>query len=155
MKEPEDLAALRKTAEIDHPSKFAHDHEAVPKHSLPDPLYQAIVDMAQQVEWNGNAIGMLCSAVLSIVAIASISIVSSSSAKLVMAVVYTALFALSVALLANASRAEISGAAAAYAAVLVVFISGSSGGLQSEKGIVQLGVGFLKAVGCPTQDVSS
>lgn len=147
--------ALQQTTVIDHLSKPVQHQEAAPKHSLPDVLYKTILDVAQQIKWNGIAVSMLYSAVLSIIAIASISIVISSSAKLGLAAAYTVIFALSTAILANANRAEIFGAAAAYAAVLVVFISGNSGRLQSGQGIVQLGVGFLKAVHCPVEDISS
>jgi len=139
----------------DHFSKPVQDQEAAPKYILPDELYRTILDVAQQIEWNGSAISMLYSAILSIVAIASISVVISSSAKLGLAAAYTVIFALSIAILANANKVEIFVAAAAYAAVLIVFISGNSGGLQSGQGIVQLGIGFLKAVHCPAENISS
>jgi len=67
-----------------------------------------------------------------VVAIISLYIVNRPTVKLGMVAAYTILFALSIALLTNARRAEIYGAAAAYAAVLVVFISGNFGSSQSE-----------------------
>jgi hypothetical protein len=47
--------------------------------------------------------------------------------RLVMIGVFTGIFALSVGLLTNARRAEIFAATAAYAAVLIVFVSGDLG----------------------------
>lgn len=53
---------------------------------------------------------------------------SPDSVRLVMLAAFTTLFAVSVGLLTNAKRGEIFGATAAYAAVLVVFVSGDLGG---------------------------
>ncbi|OQV07876.1 hypothetical protein CLAIMM_12235 [Cladophialophora immunda] len=60
--------------------------------------------------------------------------VESNTKRLVFIVGYTAVFALCVGFLTNARRAEIFGACAAYAAVLVVFISGGLGGVGSPGG---------------------
>jgi len=57
----------------------------------------------------------------------------SSGTRLGMITAFTVLFALSMAFFTNARRAEAFAATAAYAAVLVVFISGN---LVSEKGNV-------------------
>ena len=62
---------------------------------------------------------MLLAAILLIGAIVNLYYVSSPKAKLGLVAMYTALFALSVALLTTAKRAEVFAAAAAYAAVLV------------------------------------
>ncbi len=77
--------------------------------------------------WAVAAISMLCDVILLAVAIVSLYFVSNPLVKLGLVVAYTALFTLTVPLLTNARRAEIYGAAAAYAAVLVVFISGNLG----------------------------
>jgi FtsH-binding integral membrane protein len=53
---------------------------------------------------------------------------NNNKLKLALIAVYTILFAASVGLVTNASRGEIFGACAAYAAVLVVFVSGQLGG---------------------------
>lgn len=70
---------------------------------------------------------MLSATVLLVVAIVSLYIANDPTTKLSLVVTYTFVFALSIALLTNARRAEIYGSAAAYAAVLVVFISGNLG----------------------------
>ncbi|KAM7206467.1 hypothetical protein V8F20_002816 [Naviculisporaceae sp. PSN 640] len=54
--------------------------------------------------------------------------VTSPDVKLGLVVLFTSLFAVSVAVLTNAKRSENYGSTAAYAAVLVVFISGNVGG---------------------------
>jgi len=64
-------------------------------------------------------------AFLLIGSITSFYLVSSATAKLVMITLFTAAFALSVGLMTNARRAEIFAGTAAYAAVLVVFVSGN------------------------------
>lgn len=53
---------------------------------------------------------------------------TNNGTRLGMIAAFTVLFALSLRLLSNASRAEIFGASAAYAAVLVVFVSSDLGG---------------------------
>lgn len=52
--------------------------------------------------------------------------------RLGMVALFTALFAFTVGLLTNARRAEIFGSSAAYAAVLVVYVSGSLGPSNKE-----------------------
>lgn len=61
-------------------------------------------------------------------AIYNLYYVHSDQTKLGLIAGYTVLFALCVGLLTNARRSEIFGACAAYAAVLVVFVSGKVGG---------------------------
>jgi Co/Zn/Cd efflux system component len=70
-------------------------------------------------------ITILFSAILLIGAIATLTAVNSSSrwVKIEMIMGFTLLFAASVGILTNARRAEIFGSTAAYAAVLVVFVS--------------------------------
>jgi uncharacterized PurR-regulated membrane protein YhhQ (DUF165 family) len=60
--------------------------------------------------------------------------VESNTKRLGIIAAYTAVFALCVGFLTNARRAEIFGACAAYAAVLVVFISEGIGGSGSPGG---------------------
>jgi len=60
-------------------------------------------------------------------AIYNLYYVKRHQVKLGLIVLYTLGFALSISLISNARRAEIFGACAAYAAVLVVFVSGNLG----------------------------
>ena len=58
-------------------------------------------------------------------AIIALHFVSRPGVKLGLLAAFTLLFALSIGLLTNAGRSEMFGATAAYAAVLVVFVSGN------------------------------
>lgn len=149
LKEADDLVALRKPADEDLFSKFLQDHWAFQKRNTVDPLDRTTIYKRRHIAWTVAAISMLCAAVLLVVAIVSLYVVNNPTAKLGMVAAYTVLFALSIALLTNAKRAEIYGAAAAYAAVLVVFISGNLGSSQPEQCMVQLSNGYFKATNCP------
>jgi hypothetical protein len=72
---------------------------------------------------------VIFSGILLLGAMACLSLISNRSWKLRLGMValFTLLFAVVVGLLTNARRAEIFGSTAAYAAVLVVFVSGNLG----------------------------
>ncbi len=72
-------------------------------------------------------INTVVAAVLLIGAIVALHFTNREGTRLGLIAAFTALFALSVMVLTNATRAEIFAATAAYAAVLVVFI-GAGGG---------------------------
>jgi uncharacterized membrane protein YqjE len=72
-------------------------------------------------------ISVITSAALLVGVIVSLYIVHEPKSRLAMIAGFTALFAISVALMTNARRAEVFAATAAYAAVLVVFVSGNLG----------------------------
>jgi hypothetical protein len=63
--------------------------------------------------------------------------------------VFTLLFAGSIGLLTNARRAEVFAATAAYAAVLVVFVSGDLGERNGGQCLVQLENGVFRMIRCP------
>ena len=67
-------------------------------------------------------------------AILNFSFVTSDRAKLGLIAAYMVAFALCVVLLTNAKRSEIFAACAAYAAVIVVFVSGTLGNSNSSGG---------------------
>lgn len=73
-------------------------------------------------------ISAVVAAILLIGAIATLYFIQNQGARLGTIACFTVLFALSLGLLTNAKRAEIFAATAAYAAVLVVFVSGDLGG---------------------------
>jgi hypothetical protein len=149
LKEADDLIALRKPGDEDILSKLLRDHWAFQKRNTVDPLDRTTVYKGRHVAWTVSVISMLCATVLLVVAIISLYIVNNPTAKLGMVVAYTVLFALSIALLTNAKRAEIYGASAAFAAVLVVFISGNLGSSQPDQCMAQLSNGYFKATNCP------
>ena len=96
------------------------------------------------------AIDLTLAAILLIGAIVSLYYVSSPRAKLALVAVYTLVFAMSVALCTNARKAEVFAATAAYAAVLVVFVSGDLGDTKAEQCLIQLEGGIFKVVNCPS-----
>ncbi|OCK84034.1 hypothetical protein K432DRAFT_289795 [Lepidopterella palustris CBS 459.81] len=80
-------------------------------------------------------LSIFLAAVLLIGAIVALYIVRSPKRKLGIVAGFTVGFAGSVGLLTNARRAEVFGATAAYAAVLVVFVSGNLGGEAGSAGL--------------------
>lgn len=78
-----------------------------------------------RIQFLGGTITVVMTAVLLFGAISSLYYTASNEKRLGLIAGYTTGFALAVRFLTNARRAEIFGACAAYAAVLVVFISGN------------------------------
>jgi hypothetical protein len=77
---------------------------------------------------------VLAAAALLFGAIYNLYYVSNEKVKLGLVTVYTVAFAVCVGLLTNARRPELFAACAAYAAVLVVFVSGGIGGNSTQSG---------------------
>ncbi|KAK5217409.1 hypothetical protein LTR72_009526 [Exophiala xenobiotica] len=82
---------------------------------------------ARRISTAVNVITVLLAAALLFGAIYNLYYVRRNQIKLGLIAVYTLAFALSISLISNARRAEVFGACAAYAAVLVVFVSGNLG----------------------------
>ncbi|KAE9362993.1 hypothetical protein N431DRAFT_423351 [Stipitochalara longipes BDJ] len=132
---PQDLIALRVVADQDRLSSFVHSNLGVFfATSQPDgsQIYTSERGIARFVAIFSTilAAGLLFGAILSLRA------TSSEKAVLGMLCGWTVLFAACVGLLTNAKRAEIFGATAAYAAVLVVFVSGNLGTPSTSSGNV-------------------
>ncbi|KAL4922949.1 uncharacterized protein BDV17DRAFT_296822 [Aspergillus undulatus] len=117
LNDPQDLVALRVPIDEDVLSRFLQDHWPFP----------FIIFQERHVIIVVATISVIASATLLIGAIVSLYIVQEARARLAMIACFTALFATSVAMMTNARRAELFAATAAYAAVLVVFVSGSLG----------------------------
>ena len=83
--------------------------------------------LEKRVERVVAIINVIVAAILLIGAIMSLYCVTSPTARLCIIAVFTIFFAVSIALVTNANRAEVFAATAAYAAVLVVFVSGGLG----------------------------
>jgi hypothetical protein len=81
----------------------------------------------RHVIWTVAIISTVVAAILLIGAILTLYFVTRPARRLALIAAFTILFALSVSLLTNARRAEMFAATAAYAAVLVVFVSGNLG----------------------------
>lgn len=75
-----------------------------------------------------SALTTLLAAILLFGAIINLYCVVDPRTKLALVATYTVLFAISIGLVTKARRSEVFAACAAYAAVLVVFISGNLGG---------------------------
>ncbi|KAK2761714.1 hypothetical protein FQN54_001542 [Arachnomyces sp. PD_36] len=144
-----DLISLRKALEEDYLSKLLQDHWAFQKRKTSDPLDRTTIYKSHHVSRTVAAISVTLAAILLILAIITLYLASNPKVKLGLVVVYTVLFALSVALLTNARRTEVFAVTAAYAAVLVVFVSGDLGESRVEKCLVQLEGGIFRTVRCP------
>lgn len=107
----------------------------------------------QYVVWAVSGISLLLAAILLVGAIASLYAVHNPKAKLGMIGAYTLLFAFSLVILTNARTSEVFEATAAYAAVLVVFVSGDLGRPKGVGGqcLLQIGEGIFKSIPCPSQ----
>jgi hypothetical protein len=145
-----DLAALRKVMDEDLLSELLQDHWAFQKRTATDPFDRTTLYKGHHVVRTVAALSMVIAAVLLIGAMVSLHIVTNTKARLGIIAGYTMLFALSMVLLTNAKKAEIYGATAAYAAVLVVFVSGYIGGPEKEQCFLQLANGVFKTVDCPS-----
>lgn len=149
-KDKEDLAALHRGAEGDYLSKVLQDNWAFQRREAVDPGDRTTMYKKSYVSQTVTVISIISAAILLVSAIVSLHYVVSDSAKLGLISMYTVLFALSVATLTNAKRSEVFAATAAYAAVLVVFVSGDLGGSRNEQCLIQLEGGIFKTVQCPS-----
>ncbi|KAH0541718.1 hypothetical protein FGG08_003810 [Glutinoglossum americanum] len=123
----DDLIALRTPMGQDRMTKLVREHLGIFFQTSPPDGHIANVSdrgISRFVAW----FSVVLAAVLLIGAIASLYVVQSPNWRLGMIASFTVLFAICVGLLTNAMRAEVFGATAAYAAVLVVFVSGNLGG---------------------------
>ncbi|PHH87375.1 hypothetical protein CDD83_8962 [Cordyceps sp. RAO-2017] len=125
----DDLVGLN-TSETDHLSRFLRRHWPAKAKRSRDGHHLIGRFNEQSISVAVGVITILVAAVLLVGSIISLYFVSSNAAKLGMVAAFTAAFALSVGLTTNGSRAEIFAATAAYAAVLVVFVSGNITGSQ-------------------------
>jgi hypothetical protein len=144
-----DLIALIEPTEEDYLSRFLQNHWLFRKRKTPDPLDRTTIHKNSHVLRTVAALTMVLAAILLIGAIINLYLVPNPKAKLGLIAMYTMLFALSVALCTNARRAEVFAATAAYAAVLVVFVSGDLGGTKAEQCLIQLEGGIWRTVRCP------
>lgn len=124
----QDLAALKTPADDDFLSRFLQDHWPVTSRHPGDHRDRTGHYQERHVVWTVAIISTIIAAVLLVGAIAGLYVEQRPKARLGMIAAFTAAFALSVILLTNARRAEVFAGTAAYAAVLVVFVSGNLAG---------------------------
>jgi hypothetical protein len=144
-----DLITLIKPTEEDCLSRFLQDHWLFRKRNTDDPLDRTTIHKNSYVLRMVAVFGLTIAATLLIGAIVNLYLVPDPKTKLGLVAMYTMLFATSVGLCTNARRAEVFAATAAYAAVLVVFVSGDLGGTKSEQCLIQLEGAIWKTVKCP------
>ncbi|KAH4003979.1 hypothetical protein HBH70_064460 [Parastagonospora nodorum] len=127
----DDLVALRVQETGDRLTDFAHEHLAIlfpdRKRTKKGIAYASDRAISSFVAWFSTFLAAL----LLIGAIVVLYTVHSPDWRLGLIATFTTLFAGSVGLLTNARRVELFAATAAYAAVLVVFVSGDLGGSQN------------------------
>ncbi|KAJ9655398.1 hypothetical protein H2201_008812 [Coniosporium apollinis] len=122
-----DLIALKTPQQQDRLTSIVQTHFPVffktsPSHS--DYAYVSEHAIARFVNWFST----LLAAILLVGAIVTLYIITSPNWRLGLIAAFTTVFAASIGLLTSARRAEVFAATAAYAAVLVVFVSGDLGG---------------------------
>lgn len=144
-----DLVALTKPAEEDYMSRLLHACWPFRRERHNGPRNRTMVYKSSSVNRAVSALSLVLAAVLLIGAIVHLYSVENPGAKLGFVAMYTILFASSVAFCTSARRVEVFAATAAYAAVLVVFVSGDLGGSKGQQCFVQLEGGVLRAVDCP------
>lgn len=83
--------------------------------------------------WVAAAVSTVVAAILLLGAIILLRLLDQENAQLGVIAMFTVLFAVSVGVLTNARRAEIFASTAAYAAVLVVFVSSSPSNSDARK----------------------
>lgn len=127
--EHNDLVALRPAKGEDRLSQFLRDHcshwmkKRREPHRQPwDRLYYL---PETRISKAVGALSILMAGVLLVGAIISLYFVTGPAARLGLLTMWTVLFAFSVSVLSTARRSELFAATAAYAAVLVVFVSGN------------------------------
>ncbi|KAK2595012.1 hypothetical protein QQS21_007266 [Conoideocrella luteorostrata] len=122
---PNDLVALSSPPATDYLSLFLRRYWPAREELSRDGLHRIGRFNEKSISIAVAVISILVAAVLLVGSITSLYFVTNDAAKLAMIASFTALFALSIGLMTNARRAEIFAATAAYAAVLVVFVSGN------------------------------
>ncbi|KAI0855357.1 hypothetical protein F4860DRAFT_519960 [Xylaria cubensis] len=119
-----DLVALKPAAELDYLSQFLRRHWVVNTEMARDGRAKIGRFHERAISLTTSVITICIAAFLLIGSITGFYFVESDAVKLGLIAAFTSVFALSLVLITNARRAEIFAATAAYAAVLVVFVSG-------------------------------
>lgn len=123
-----DLVALHRMADEDRLTKMLRKHFAIFFRARQPGIHGHVGYISdEKIQVFVGAVNILLAAAFLFGAIYNLYYVQDPNKTLGLITGYTTAFALSVGLLTNARRAEIFGACAAYAAVLVVFVSGNLG----------------------------
>ncbi|KAH7013423.1 hypothetical protein EDB80DRAFT_371775 [Ilyonectria destructans] len=117
-----DLIAIRRPADKDLLSRFLQDYWIFKTTRITDKTEHI---KENHVAWVAATVSTVVAAILLLGAIVLLHLLDQENAQLGVIAMFTVLFAASVRVLTNARRAEIFASTAAYAAVLVVFVSSS------------------------------
>ncbi|KAH7318379.1 hypothetical protein B0I35DRAFT_431974 [Stachybotrys elegans] len=120
-----DLAAVRRPADKDPLSRFLQEHWMFKTTKITD---ETEYIQENHVAWVAAILSIIDATFLLVGAIVCLRFLQNENAQLGVIALFMVLFAVSVGILTNARRAEIFASTAAYAAVLVVFISLDSSG---------------------------
>ncbi|KAL2213824.1 hypothetical protein CC79DRAFT_1362613 [Sarocladium strictum] len=129
-----DLVALKSSPESDQLSILLRSHWPVKEEVSHDGYVRIGRYCEKSISVTVAVITVIVAAFLLVGSILGLYFVTSDAARLGMVAGFTATFALSISVMTNARRPEIFGATAAYAAVLVVFISGDLSNAPSTSG---------------------
>lgn len=150
LSDPGDLITLQKPPDEDFLSRSLQKYWLFQKRENNDVLDGTTLYKNSHIVWTVAILNLVLAAILLVGAVVSLYFVASPKAKLALVAVYTLVFVTSVAFCTNARKAEVFAATAAYAAVLVVFVSGDLGGSKIEQCLIQLEGGIFKVVNCPS-----
>ncbi|OJJ61040.1 hypothetical protein ASPSYDRAFT_29548 [Aspergillus sydowii CBS 593.65] len=120
----DDLVALNTPPEKDHLSRLLRWYWPAKEEISRDGLHRIGRFNEASISTAVAIVNILVASFLLIGSIVGLYFATNDALKLALIAAFTALFALSIGLMTNARRAEIFAATAAYAAVLVVFVSG-------------------------------
>ncbi|KAF6798239.1 hypothetical protein CMUS01_15725 [Colletotrichum musicola] len=124
LESPQDLVALNPSQETDYLSELLRRHWPAEKESFEAGTISLGRYEEKSISIAVAVISIIIAAALLIGSIVGLYFAKNDITKLGLITFFTAMFALSVGLMTNARRAEIFAGTAAYAAVLVVFVSG-------------------------------
>jgi hypothetical protein len=144
-----DLVTLGQHTDPDILTRSLQSHWPRRQRASADPYDRSTIYPARHIKLTVSTSSTILAAVLLIGAIISLYFVTGQEARLGLIAMYTVLFAASIAMLSNAKEAEVFAATAAYAAVLVVFVSGDLGSSQDLQCLMQLDTGVFKPIACP------
>lgn len=144
-----DLVALSDPPAEDYLSQIFHAYWPFRRYKADDPFDRTMIYKNSHIVRTVSVMSLMLAAVLLIGAIVHLYLISDPAAKLGFVTMYTLLFATSIYICTNARRVEVFAATAAYAAVLVVFVSGDLGGSKTEQCLIHLESGMFRLVRCP------
>jgi len=149
LEEDIDLIALQKPKDDDLLSTVLQDHWISQKRTATDPFDRTTIHSGRYVMRTVAAISMIIAALLLIGATVALHLIKNDKARLGMIAGFTFLFALSMLLLTNSRKAEIYRATAAYAAALVVLVSGDLSSDRNNPAFSELAAGgVLNTASC-------